>query len=144
MAKILIVVVLLVSAVASLSANAQEREHREREWRGDIRRFHEHDLVRWHRGHWFHGRYRGRVAWWWVVDGIYYAYPAPVYPYPDPYTPPVAIVPLPSVAQTPPAPSTPGNEPGTWYYCDAARGYYPYVRECPSGWRPVPATPPPG
>src|SRR5271166_1143242 len=24
-----------------------------------------------------------------------------------------------------------------WYWCDAFRGYYPWVRSCPSGWRPV-------
>ncbi|MDA8109065.1 MAG: hypothetical protein M0015_10605 [Betaproteobacteria bacterium] len=30
----------------------------------------------------------------------------------------------------------------TWYYCEQARGCYPYVRECPGGWKPVPATPP--
>ncbi len=32
---------------------------------------------------------------------------------------------------------------GWWYYCDASRGYYPYVKECPSGWLRVPPTPPP-
>ena len=29
-----------------------------------------------------------------------------------------------------------------WYYCDSARGYYPYVSNCPEQWRAVPATPP--
>jgi uncharacterized protein YecT (DUF1311 family) len=24
-----------------------------------------------------------------------------------------------------------------WYWCDAFRGYYPWVGSCPSGWRPV-------
>jgi FKBP-type peptidyl-prolyl cis-trans isomerase FkpA len=24
-----------------------------------------------------------------------------------------------------------------WYYCDDAKAYYPYVRECPSGWQKV-------
>ena len=33
--------------------------------------------------------------------------------------------------------------PVYWYYCDAAGAYYPYVRSCPAGWRPVAATPPP-
>ena len=27
----------------------------------------------------------------------------------------------------------------TWYYCDSAKGYYPYVRSCASGWRAVAA-----
>ena len=30
---------------------------------------------------------------------------------------------------------------GWWYYCDASTSYYPYVRECPSGWQRVPASP---
>lgn len=29
-----------------------------------------------------------------------------------------------------------------WYYCEAARGYYPYIAQCPGGWmRVVPQTP---
>jgi hypothetical protein len=47
----------------------------------------------------------------------------------------------PAVAQAPSAPS--GQAPGTWYYCDSAKGYYPYVSQCPEGWRSVPASPPP-
>jgi len=32
-----------------------------------------------------------------------------------------------------------------WYYCNDAKAYYPYVRECPSGWlQVVPQTTPPG
>jgi hypothetical protein len=31
---------------------------------------------------------------------------------------------------------------GTWYYCDASKKYYPYVKQCAGGWREVPATPP--
>ena len=32
-----------------------------------------------------------------------------------------------------------------WYYCNAAKTYYPYVRECPSGWQQViPQTAPSG
>jgi len=31
---------------------------------------------------------------------------------------------------------------GTWSYCASAQRYYPYVTECPEGWRSVPATPP--
>jgi len=48
----------------------------------------------------------------------------------------------PTVAQ---APSTaPAPAPGNWYYCDSAKGYYPYVQQCPEGWRSVPASPPSG
>ena len=28
-----------------------------------------------------------------------------------------------------------------WYYCDASKHYYPYVKTCKSGWRSVPARP---
>jgi hypothetical protein len=28
-----------------------------------------------------------------------------------------------------------------WYFCDPAGVYYPYVQNCPTAWRPVPATP---
>lgn len=29
-----------------------------------------------------------------------------------------------------------------WYYCEAAQGYYPYVKQCPTGWmKVVPQTP---
>jgi hypothetical protein len=36
---------------------------------------------------------------------------------------------------------TPQASGDTWYFCDANKTYYPYVKNCPSGWRPVPAQP---
>jgi FKBP-type peptidyl-prolyl cis-trans isomerase FkpA/FKBP-type peptidyl-prolyl cis-trans isomerase FklB len=37
------------------------------------------------------------------------------------------------------------SEPASsWYYCNDAKAYFPYVRECPSGWLQVPQTAPPG
>jgi hypothetical protein len=35
-------------------------------------------------------------------------------------------------------PQTGGN---TWYFCDSTNSYYPYVKDCSSGWRAVPAQP---
>ena len=106
-------------------------------WHGDIRYFHERDIGVWRGGHWSHGWHAGRFGWWWVIPGGWYFYPAPVYPYPDPYVPPViAVQPAPPVAQAQP-------QAQSWYYCDRPSGYYPYVTECPSGWRTVPATPGP-
>jgi len=32
--------------------------------------------------------------------------------------------------------------PGDWYFCTDPEGYYPYVKQCPGGWRKVPAQPP--
>jgi hypothetical protein len=29
-----------------------------------------------------------------------------------------------------------------WYYCEAAAAYYPYVKECPGGWKTVLPQPP--
>ncbi len=72
-----------------------------------------------HRGYWYNG------VWFWY----------PVYPYPGPYAPSVIV-------QTPQSPPVAQPQSPVWYYCDQAAGYYPYVPECPSGWRTVPATPP--
>ena len=74
---------------------------------------------------------------------VYY-YPAPTYYYPaNPPTviiesPPVILPPGATTGAAPPAAQSPPN----WYYCDSAKGYYPYVRQCPEPWRMVPATPP--
>jgi len=78
----------------------------------------------------------------------YYAYPAyvyrpPVYVYPSAdyrtYAPTEyverSVVQVPQVQSLAPA-------SGDWYYCAASSAYYPYVKECPSGWQRVPAQPP--
>jgi hypothetical protein len=65
-----------------------------------------------------------------------------IWPYWDPYwvywapydVPPVVVAPSPQVYVQP--------APPTWYYCDNPQGYYPYVQQCPGGWRPVTPTPP--
>ena len=93
-------------------------------WRGDINRFGEHDFDRWRGGRWIHGPHDGRAGWWWVVGPQWYFYPAPVYPYPDPYMPPVMAAPTPA---------------RSWYYCANPQGYYPYVAQCAVPWQPVPA-----
>lgn len=71
-------------------------------------------------------------------------YPAPYY---SPYYPPVVTVPVSpptyiEQGQTSAAPAAP--QPGYWYYCNDARAYYPYVKECPGGWQRVSPQPPPG
>lgn len=86
-------------------------------WPGDIHHF---DVGYWHGGHWWHGEYGSRLGWWWIVGPDWYWYPAPVYPYPDPYLPPGAVA-------------------GFWYWCDFYHRYYPFVGACPTGWRAVPA-----
>ena len=107
--------------VAALSPVAAEERGHDRDWHDrDIHRFHDHDFDHWQHGRWFEGRHGGRAGWWWIVGPTWYYYPAPVYPYPDPYVPP-------AVAPT----------PGVWYYCRPARNYYPYVATCPVPWQVV-------
>lgn len=120
------------------SAHALARGYRD----GDIARFERHDRVVWRNGYWHHGWHDGRIGWWWIAGGGWYFYPQPIYPYPDPYTPPVVIVQQQPVA--PAAPPAPVGPPPTqyWYYCDSPKGYYPYVPTCQTAWQPVPATPP--
>ena len=66
------------------------------------------------------------------------------YPYAYPYGyPPVVAVPSTQVYVQPSAPAAAQPPPSaSWYYCDNPRGYYPYVQQCPGGWRAVAPTPP--
>jgi hypothetical protein len=108
-------------------------------WHGVIEPFHERDFHAWREGHWEHRYHDGRYGWWWFAGGLWYSYPTPVYPYPDPYVPPVVAAPPAVAAPLAGADALPA--PQSWYYCDATGGYYPYVPVCPNGWRAVPATP---
>ena len=90
------------------------------------------------------------------VGGVPYYYANDVYYVSQPGGYAVAEPPLQAAVaptQTPPppapapqsaaAPSTSGpSASGSWYYCESARAYYPYVSECREGWRSVPAAPP--
>jgi len=112
-------------ALVGLIGQAQAQH---REWHAGPHPYREHDIERWHHGSWWRGWHEGREGWWWIVGGVWYWYPAPVYPYPDPYRPPVAVAP-------------PGGQ--FYYYCPNPPGYYPAVPACPSPWQMVPAAPPP-
>src|SRR5690349_13141375 len=68
-------------------------------WHGG---FHHRDIDYWHHGHWNHGWHDGRIGWWWVLGGAWYFYPAPVYPYPDIYRPPVVVEEVPVPEPGPP------------------------------------------
>lgn len=100
----------------------------------------------WRGGRWYHSWHNGIYGWWWVIGDDWFDYPAPVYPYPYPvyyYDDPVydeGPAPYDYNAGPPPESAPPVEQ--SWYYCDNPRGYYPYVRSCPGGWRAVPATPP--
>jgi hypothetical protein len=118
--------VFVVALAPPQVGHAQERWRGDRFERHDIRRFHDLDFGRWRGGLWRQGWHGGRFGWWWVVPGFgWYYYAAPVYPYPDPYLPPQAALPVPAG--------------GFWYYCASPPGYYPYVPECYGSWQPFPA-----
>ena len=147
MRKQIILALLLAAPLLAQPAMADEHHDRGRHeghadhWRGDIRLFHDRDFDHWRGGYWHHGRHGGRLGWWWVVGGLWYFYPAAVYPYPDPYQPPVVMVERPPtvVAPAPVAPPAPVAAPQYWYYCQNPQGYYPYVAQCGSLWQKVPA-----
>jgi hypothetical protein len=135
--------VAVLSMVAALPASAEGRHeghHEMHGWGGDhdIRHFESRHLPVWRGGIWHHGRHENRLGWWWVVGGIWYFYPEPIYPYPDPYVPPVVVVNPPQSQPDVPAVPPPAQ---SWYYCEASKSYYPYVSNCPAGWKTVPATP---
>jgi len=68
-----------------------------------------------------------------------YAYPPYAYPT-EPYLYQPAPYPYVYVPAAPPEPATvPAMY--VYYYCEAAKGYYPYVSQCPGGWKNVPAIP---
>ena len=83
-----------------------------------------------------HGR--GRVQ-----LGFHFGFP--VYPSYWYYPPPPYYYPYPAVIAPPPSPPVyvEREQENWWYYCEQTRGYYPYVKECPTGWTRVPPAPPP-
>jgi hypothetical protein len=115
---------------------------------GEMRHFNEHELRLWRGGRWLHARHDGRLGYWWIVGGVWYFYPQPVYPFPDPYVPPmvveqppVMVAPQPPVVVQQQPPVTAAPQAQNWYYCEDSKTYYPYVNTCASGWKQVPATP---
>jgi hypothetical protein len=71
----------------------------------------------------------------------------PVAPVPYYYYPPPPVVAVPSAppvyVEQGQVAAGPGQPSGNWYYCDASRAYYPYVKQCPGGWREVAPQPEP-
>lgn len=108
----------------------------------DIRSFQPHELAHWRSGRWHHQSHGGRFGWWWVVDGGWYFYPQPVYPYPAFASSDADFEDVPPFG---PEAEMPDSSPpmAYWYYCDNPPGYYPYIPNCWTPWRAVPATPSP-
>ena len=84
------------------------------------------------RFHWHHHGFRSSVV---IGGGVWlgpywgpYWYPPYYPPYESAYTTPIVIESQPQTfIQQSPAQSY-------WYYCEDAKAYYPYVKECPAGW----------
>lgn len=80
-----------------------------------------------------------------VLGGPVWFGPAfyPHYYYPPAYYPPLLASPPVYIEQGEVQPA-PAPQQAYWYYCTEAKGYHPYVKECPGGWQRVPPQPPPG
>ncbi|MGO8865555.1 MAG: hypothetical protein ACLQME_03545 [Alphaproteobacteria bacterium] len=81
----------------------------------DVRHFDPNRLAAWRGGLWRQEWHNGRYGWWWSVDGAWYFYPQPIYPYPmavsDVYVeepavppPPQYVMPFPYVPVPVPVP----------------------------------------
>ena len=70
---------------------------------------------------------------------FYSPYYPPYYPAYSHYPVPVVVQQQPTVyVEQQPAPQAQPQQPsGYWYYCNDSRAYYPYVKECASGWQRV-------
>ncbi|MGC2063672.1 MAG: hypothetical protein WA610_11900 [Thermodesulfovibrionales bacterium] len=93
-----------------------------------------------------HHGFRGGVilgpVWspWWGPYDYGYGYPY-AYPYSYGYREPAIVI-----DRDPPVYFQRDDGPGEqyyWYYCRNPKGYYPYVKSCPDGWKKVLPTPPP-
>jgi hypothetical protein len=118
-----------LALLLAATAVAQPRhEEGPREGRGihPVHPFTGQDRDHWRGGGWQHGYHDGRMGWWWVVGPEWYFYPAPLYPYPNPYVPPAIAAPRANM----------------WYWCAAPAGYYPYVAQCSMPWEAVGPRPP--
>ena len=111
-------------AIASLTAGSQSWAHRARVHFG---------VTLGYPGWYYPGPYVYPPAYPWY-DPYYYHYPAPAY----------AAGPTTYIEQSAQPAPAPAPQAHWWYYCEGAKAYYPYVRECAGGWQRVSPTPPQG
>jgi len=108
----------------------------------DVRRFSVQEREHWRGGRWRNDWHSGRFGWWFQVDDVWYAYPAPVFPYPLEVAPivvedavgpvaedqqPVAAAAVIAIAPLPPLPRAA-------YHCSNPEGFFPLVEECNVEW----------
>lgn len=98
-----------------------------------------------------HGHHHGGggIGFYWGYPGALYSpFYSPFYsPYYYPYYAPQPIVNVPAQPPIYIERERPMQQPqqypeGYWYYCASPEGYYPYVQQCPGGWRQVDPIPP--
>ena len=89
--------------------------------------FSDGDRERWSHGGWRHGWRHGHLGWWWLVDGDWFLYDQPSYPYPT------------YVGQDADEGEYSDDPwPYDTYYCEDPAGYYPTVQMCNVEWESVP------
>jgi hypothetical protein len=116
----------------------------------DYAHFTPREVSLWRGGAWRREFHDGRFGWWFIVDGIWYFYDQPIYPYPT-FIPEVVYIPDEEygydedfgddVPASLPNGVFYGNGQYYYYYCPALQAYYPYVASCPSPWQTVLAAP---
>lgn len=91
-----------------------------------------------------HDHWHSRIGFGLSFGSPFYADPWFYGPYPGYYSPyyypPIITMPAPPVTyveQGNAATTNSAPQSGYWYYCEASRGYYPYVKTCPAGWQAV-------
>jgi hypothetical protein len=103
----------------------------------------EHGRYVWFAGHWERERrgYRYVERRWELVAGEWHFLPGYWAPA---VQPPVMVAPPPApvYVERGDAVPAPQSDPANWYYCHNPDGYYPYVKQCASGWEKVTPKPP--
>jgi len=116
----------------------------------DYRHFNHWEQERWRHGTWHHGYHHGRLGWWWYLNGGWFFYNTPIYPYPlylsdnayyddyyydggDGYDGDYGDR---RDGDYDDYSGQPASD-GYWYYCRDPQGYYPDVRTCRTDWQRV-------
>ena len=105
----------------------------------DWHHMNDYDRRMWRGGSWVQESFNGMYGWWWMVGGMRYFYPQPIYPYPTVVAttmfegPGVAVVPVATAPVTPAQMTYTPAQQQVRYYCPGV-GYAPQVQSCPGGW----------
>jgi hypothetical protein len=110
----------------------------------DVRRFDVREREHWRSGRWHNDFHSGRFGWWYEVDDVWYAYPAPVFPYPLAVAPIVVEEAVGPVADDQPPPAAVAAAaagfvplpplPKAAYHCGNPEGFFPVVEACSIEW----------